>query len=211
MASAILQTINEEKDLGIRIDSFLKPSIHVSHAVIKANQMLGLIRQTFTYMDCELMKQFFTNIFRPHLEYGIVVWHPCLKQDIELMEGVQHRATRMVPGLAKLSYEERLRKMDLPSLTFKRNRGDAIEVYKYLHGIYNVDCSDLLPLHESSSLVTRGHSLKLAKRSSRTQLRQNFFSNRVVKLWNNLPEEVVMAPTVNCFKGRFDRHSADNR
>ena len=73
----------------------------------------------------------------------------------------------MVPGLAKLPYEERLRKMDLPSLTYGRNRGDAIEVYKYLHRIYNVDCSDLLPLHESSSLVTWGHSLKLVKRSSR--------------------------------------------
>jgi len=55
------------------------------------------------------------------------------------------------------------------------------------------------------------HGLKLAKRSSRTQLRQNFFSNGVVKLWNNLPEDVAMAPTVNCFKGRFDRHSAVNR
>ena len=157
------------------------------------------------------MKQLFTNVVRPNLEYGNVVWHPFLKQDIELLEGVQHRATRMVPGLAKLPYEERLRKMDLPSLVYRRNRGDAIEVYKYLHGIYSVDCSDLLPLHESSSLTTRGHSLKLAKRSSRTQLRQNFFSNRVVKLWNNLPEDVVMAPTVNCFKGRFDRYTADNR
>ena len=101
--------------------------------------------------------------------------------------------------------------MDSPSHTYRRNRGDAFEVYKHLHGIYNVDCSDLLPLHESSSLVTRGHSLKLTIRSSRTQLRQNFFSNRVVKLWNNLPEEVVMALTVNCFKGRFDRQTADNR
>jgi len=56
-----------------------------------------------------------------------------------------------------------------------------------------------------------GHTLKLAKRSSRTQLRQNFFSNRVVNLWNNLPEEVVMAPPVNCFKARFDRYYPDNR
>jgi len=84
-------------------------------------------------------------------------------------------------------------------------------VYKYLHGIYSVGSFELLPLHESSSLSTRGHTLKLAKRSSRTQLRQNFFSNRVVNLWNNLPEEVVMAPSVNCFKGRFDRYYADNR
>ena len=118
----------------------------------------------------------------------------------------------MVPGLAELPYEERLRKMDLPSLAYRRSRGDAIEAYKYLHEIYSVvDCSDLLPLHESSSLTTQGHSLKLAKRSSRTQLRQNFFSNRVIKLWNSLPEEVMTAPTVNCFKGRFDRFSADNR
>ena len=60
-------------------------------------------------------------------------------------------------------------------------------------------------------MVNRGHSLKLAKRRSRIQLRQNFFSNRVVKLWDNLPEEVVTAPTMNSFKGRFDKHSADNR
>jgi len=53
--------------------------------------------------------------------------------------------------------------------------------------------------------------MKLAKRSSRTQLRQNFFSNRVVNMWNDLPQEVVIAPTVNCFKGRFDRYSAGNR
>ena len=75
----------------------------------------------------------------------------------------------MVLGLAKLTYEERLKKMDLPSLAYRRVRGDAIELHKYLHGIYSVDSSDLLPLHESSSLSTRGHTLKLAKRSSRTR------------------------------------------
>ena len=90
--------------------------------------MLGLIRRTFTYMGCELMKQLFTNVVRPHLEYGNVVWHLFLKQDIELLEGVQHRATRMVPGLAKFPYEESLRKMDLPSLAYRRTRGNAIEV-----------------------------------------------------------------------------------
>jgi len=57
--------------------------------------------------------------------------------------------------------------MDLQSLTYRRSTGDAIEVYNYLHGIYSVDCSDLFPLHESSSFTTRGHSLKLAMRSSR--------------------------------------------
>ena len=74
----------------------------------------------------------------------------------------------MIPGLANIPYKEILRKMDLPSLADRRTRGGAIEVYKYLHGIDRYDCSDLLPLNESFSLTTR-HSLKLAKKSSRTR------------------------------------------
>ena len=61
-------------------------------------------------------------------------------------------------------------------------------------------------LRWSRDTVTRGHCLKLAKRSNRTQLR-----NRLANMWNNLPQEVVTAPTVNCFKGHFNRYSADNR
>jgi len=53
---------------------------------------------------------------RPHLEYGNVVWHPQFKKDLELLEGVQRRATKRVPGLHNLRYEERLRRTDLPSL-----------------------------------------------------------------------------------------------
>ena len=74
-----------------------------------------------------------------------------------LLEGVQHRATRMVPGLAKLIYEERPKKLGIPSLSLRRFRGDMIEVYKYLHGLYSIDCSDILPLHRNEGVVTRWH------------------------------------------------------
>jgi hypothetical protein len=62
-----------------------------------------------------------------------------------------------------------------------------------------------------NGMTTRGHGLELVKRKCRTQLRQNFFDMRIVNLWNSLPDDVVKAPTVNCFKGRFDRYNADNR
>jgi len=62
------------------------------------------------------MKQLYTVMVRPHLEYGNVVWHPQFKKDMKVLEAVQRRATKMVPGLRNLSYEERLRCMDLPSL-----------------------------------------------------------------------------------------------
>jgi Reverse transcriptase (RNA-dependent DNA polymerase)/Endonuclease-reverse transcriptase len=207
----ILEETSQEKDLGIWITNTLKPSTHIAHAVNKANQLLGLIRRSFTYLDGVLMKNLFTSVIRPHLEYGNVVWHPYLQKDIEALEKVQHRATKMIPGLAKMTYTERLERLDLPTLVYRRQRGDAIEVYKYLHGCYGTDCGELLPLHVSAGTETRGHSLKLKKRDCRGLLRSKVLGYRVVGMWNDLPEEIISAPTVNCFKGRFDRHCRGNR
>jgi len=202
-----LETTEEEKDLGVWIDSDLKFSKHVGYAVAKANQMVGLVRRSFTYLDCRSVKMLYTAIIRPHLEYGNIVWHPRYKKDIELLENVQRRATKLVPELKNMDYEQRLRRLELPTLVYRRMRGDAIEVYKYLHGTYMVDAAKLLPLAQVRSGVnTRGHSMKLQKRQCATKARQNFFSYRVVNMWNSLSEEVVNAPSVNSFKNRLDRH-----
>jgi len=80
-----------------------------------------------------------------------------------MLEDVQHRPTRIVPGLAKLQYEERLKLMKLPSLAYSRLRGDVIEVFKYMHGIHNVNCTQTLPCHKAVGPVTRGHRVKLQK------------------------------------------------
>ena len=133
--------------------SDLKPSDHVAKAVLLANQMLGLFRRTFTHMDIPSMRQPFITMVRPHL-YVNVVWHPMLRKDKDMIETVQHRATKMVPGLAKFSYEERLIKMDLPSLEYRRVRGDAIEAFKYLHGHYSVDVASLLIRHKPKGMTT---------------------------------------------------------
>ena len=77
----VLQDTVEEKDLGIWMDSSLKFSVHVAHAAAKANQILGLIRRSFVYLDITLMKQLYISMVRPHFEYGNVVWHPMLKKD----------------------------------------------------------------------------------------------------------------------------------
>jgi len=73
---------------------------------------------------------------------------------MKLLEGVQRRASKMVRGLHNLRYEESLRRMDLPSLLYRRLRGDVIETYKYLHGIYNINCSLFLALSVGDSGVS---------------------------------------------------------
>jgi hypothetical protein len=90
--SDILKETTEEKDLGVWMNNSLKPSNHIARAVNKANQLLGLVRRSFTYIDGELMKQLFTSVIRPHLEYSNVVWHPYLRKDIDKLEAVQHAA-----------------------------------------------------------------------------------------------------------------------
>ena len=77
--------------------------------------------------------------------------------------------------------------------------------YKYLRGIYTDEDPALLPLRESVGVTIRGNQLKLKKRECRGIQRANFFSFRVVNMWNSLQEGVVMSSSVSIFKGCFDR------
>lgn len=130
-----------EKDLGIQVDPKLQFSQHIQAQVAKANRILGLIRRTFTYIDCPMMKLLFASLVRPHLEYLVSVWNPLWIKDQIAIESVLRRATRVIPGMKELTYEERLKKINLPSMHYRRLRGDMIEVWKYLHNKYKVDYS----------------------------------------------------------------------
>ena len=159
------------------------------------------MRRSFTHLDIESLPMLYKAVIRPHLEYCNVVWLPRTKGETDMLESVQRRVTKMIPSLRKLPYEERLRKLKLPSLYFRRARGDMIEMYKYLSGIYKVD-NTFLQLDSSS---TRGHKYKLKKLAAQKSVRANFFSRRATNAWNNLPAEVVEAPTLNSFKNCLDK------
>ena len=118
----ILQPTTEEKDLGVLVDENLSFAKHITNQVTKANRLVGQIKRTFTYLDKESMRQLFISFVRPHLEFANVVWSPHHKKYIEMIEKVQRRATKCVPGLKNLTYEERLETMKLPTLIYRRNR-----------------------------------------------------------------------------------------
>ena len=197
-----LEETTVEKDLGIWVDNELGFKEHINKVVNKANSTLAIIRRSYTYLDRQSLALLYKALVRPLLEYGNLVWSPYLKGDKEKLEAVQHRATRMIPGLKEIPYEERLKILKLPTLNYRRARGDMIETYKYMHGINKVK-TDFLPLSQDKR--TRGHTLKLKKVRSITNRRKMFYSQRVVEDWNSLPEEVVDAPTLNCFKNRLDK------
>ena len=113
-------------------------------------------------------------------------------------------ATKMVPGLQDLPYPDRLKVLDLPTLVYRRMRGDVIQAYKIIRGIDDVSIEDFFT--PSPVTQTRGHKYKLTKPRARTKLRGNSFTHRIVDVWNALPEEVVKADSLNSFKNLLDKH-----
>ena len=116
---------------------------------------------------------------------------------------MQRRATRILSNIRHLSYSERLRFLGLPTLQYRRMRADVIQVFKIIHGIDKID-EDIfeVPLTQR----TRGNSKRIFKKHSRLNTRKCFFSQRVVNVWNSLPENVVCAQSVNSFKHLLNEH-----
>ena len=198
--------VDKEKDIGVTIDSKLSFNQHRDEQINKANRMMGLIRRMYIYLDCHSFKLLYKALVRPHLEYAATVWRPFLMKDIDEIKNVQRRATRQIPDLKGLSYEERLRKIDLPTLVYRRQRGDMIEVYKMLNDKYDKNIAPILKLHVNEDTVTRGHNKKLFLMRSNKLIRKNSFSIRVVIPWNSLPDSVVNAPSLKAFERRLDKH-----
>ena len=103
-----------------------------------------------------------------------------------------------------MHYPDRLKHLNLPTLTYRRSRGNMIETYKLLTGKYDQQVALTLPKNVTGEYFTRGNCNKLLVKTCRYELRKNFFSNRIVKMWNSLHDYVVMSDTINTFKSRLD-------
>ena len=116
MDDVILRNVKQEKDIGVIVDDQLKFEDHMYEKIKKANNMMGLIRRSFIHLDEEIFLKLYKALVRPHLEYANVIWHQTKIKDITAIENVQRRATKYLPSLKNLSYEERLQKLKLPTL-----------------------------------------------------------------------------------------------
>ncbi len=199
----VLKTKNSEKDLGVLVDQTLKFSEQSNAVVNSANATLGMIKRNIVSRNSKVITKLYKALVRPKLEYCVQAWRPYLRKDIDKIEKVQHRATKMITECRGLCYEDRLKVTGLTTLEERRNRGDMIEVFKALKGLSRLDRNKLFSLNTLK--LTRGHEFKLAKCRSRLDIRKHFFSQRIVNEWNRLPGSVVSAETVNSFKNRYDK------
>ena len=203
MNGSKLETVDEEKDLGVIVDSELKFHKHTAAAVKKANMKLGMIKKSFANLDENILPILYTSLVRSHLEYGNLIWGPHFKGDAVAVVKVQRRATKLVRTIKDLSYEERLRHLNLPSLKHRRRRGDMIFTYKVFSETVGLEKADLFTLSQSSA---RGHNQRVIKKKATKLCRINVFSNRIIDDWNNLPQEIISATSINSFKNSLDKY-----
>ena len=206
----VLEHVFDEKDLGVTFDSDLNFETHIASKVNKANSIAGLIRRTFSFLDGPHFKRLYVSFVRPHLEYAQSVWAPHLKRHIDMLENVQIRATKLIDGFSQLTYTERLKILNLPTLAYRRARGDMIEVNKHIYAYDKETMSGrFIPKRGN-----RQHNQQLiwykAKDGTRG-VQSNSFYFRTVKIWNDLPNHVIESPTINAFKNRLDRAWIDRR
>ena len=206
MRDVALEQVSVERDLGVLVDSELKFREQAASAVSKVTQILAVIRRSIQLIDRTTLPLLYKTLVRPLLEYGNVIWGPFNRADQKLVERVQRRATRLVDEIRTEPYTERLRLLGLPSLYYRRRRGDMIFLFQMLHS--GLDLDPAVFFTPAAKATTRGHPWKMNKPQAITRIRRNAFAVRVVNDWNALPSRVVTSSTVNQFKARLDSHWA---
>ena len=194
--SSELTKSESEKDLGVTIDADLDFDTHINNKINTANKIFGIIRRAYVNLNPQTFIPLYKAMVRSHLDYAVSVWCPYKEKHIEALEKVQRRATKRIDGFKNFSYEERLKKLKLPTLKYRRIRGDMIECYKILNEVYDTNKKNFfeLQIERNEGRILRGHSLKVYYPRFQKNIRKHSFPVHVIETWTRCGD-------LNCVNG----------
>ena len=195
-----------ERDLGVYVSSHSRYGLvfsdHCASIAKRAHMVSSTILRTFEYRNPTFLCHLFNVYVRPILEYASPVWNPFLVKDIAVIESVQRRFTSRLPGMLSVAYSDRLRRLNLTSLEYRRTRTDLILVFKNPHGFTCLQPNALFTLNTNST--TRGHRWKITVPTSSHESQKSFFVARIIPLWNSLDDELMASASLERFANYLD-------
>ena len=192
-------------DLGIKFSSNLKWKPHCLDVKIRGARRCYQILRSFRSKCIWTLLRAYTTYVRPTLESNTVVWSPYLKEDVNAIESVQWRFIKAICRRCNIranSYHKRLELLNIKTLEYRRCSFDLIMVYKIIHGLVDVPFREQFSFY-ASPYNLRNHEYTLKRESYSSDERKNFFSNRVIPIWNRLPDRIVSSPSLSSFKFRL--------
>ena len=196
--------------MGVIISSDLSWSKHVEEIVNKVNKVLGLITRIVGNRNKDVFSLLYKSLVRPILEYACPLWDPHLVKNIKAVEAVQRRASRIALGQKRqeMPYEERCKILNWSSLERRREFLSLIECYKTVFDMNGINFTDHFEFCKSKK-TRANHPYKLQTKSTRIDCHKYSFFVRIIKLWNNLPSDVVNSvdePNISIFKARLKKY-----
>lgn len=208
MDGKLLKKVENERDIGVKIDQSLKPGVQCREVSRIAMAILNQISRTFHYRDKITFLNLYKRYVRVHLEFSTPAWNPWQIGDINMLEKVQKKAVFMISGLKETTYEGRLKELKLLSLENRRLRADLIQTYKILNGLDSVNPDTWFTRVADDRPNTRNTNSSdgLQILFKRTEITKNFFSTRATKAWNPLPNDIKNANNISIFKRKLDAY-----
>ena len=171
-----------------------------------AYRRANLILRSFHSPNIWTLMKAYKAYVRPTLEYATTIWNPYLIRDKTKIERVQRYFTRKVCrrcSIPYVSYKDRLFKLNLRSLEYRRSEFDLMFLYKMLNNLLDLDTTEFFSM-SAAIYNTRSHNKRIcSKLPLKTLGQSNYFSNRTAPIWNLLPSEIVTAPTYSIFHKRL--------
>jgi len=198
-----LEVVSSAKYLGVTISNDLKWNVHLQNVKNKANRTQGMLRRNLKISSPNIKQMAYQGLVRPQLEYCSTVWDPHNKKYIQSLEMVQRRAARWVLGRYHntSSVTDMLNHLQWPTLEARRRDARLCMMFKVVHNLVAI-----VPLQYLTPVVRRtrlSHPYSFIQLQAKNEDYRNSFFPRTVVQWNMLPPEVVLAPSLDAFKGRL--------
>ena len=196
-----LASVKTAKYLGLNISTNLSWTPHIDNVAKKANNTNAFLRRNISTCPSKIKEQCYRTMVRPIMEYACVVWDPITQKDTHKIEMVQRRATRFVYGDYRTtsSVTSMLNSLQWDTLQHRRQQIKVTMLFRVINGLVAIPTQPYL-VPRGASTSTRGHNLRYLVPYSRVQFHQQSFFPSTIRLWNNLPDSVATASSLEGFK-----------